>query len=284
MSNNTPLEASDMSTAERMIIAEKMSTCPFIAAAVATQQLQIFQEKKEPVASIEEIVKLGDSGGGDLGRRVLKLFARGNHSRLLLSADESQLTADGFFSLVFGGSQGAHPGHSGILLQDPTAVGAGKFDPAAFQRLLDHSDRPGFLSIDGIGDFIAENIKNDKQAQVLPGWEWIKDTIHLLKEFKDVIINNTADEKTEAVEAITKILGEDHLVGSAGEWALLFAFLQNSPRTEDGDISIEDVTSMFVHKQFPDGWETWKKSALSWVKYTVRLTKDAAFAYYGGWK
>ena len=68
-------------------------------------------------------------------------------------------------------------------------------------------------------------------------------------------------EKTEAVAALTKLLGEDHLMASAGEWGLLFAFLKNGP--DDGDIALTDVREMFVAKQVPDGWKTWEKSALS---------------------
>ena len=213
------------------------------------------------------------------------LFARGNHSRWVVPAEGvDSFVPSGMFSLQFGGSQGAHAGHSGILLRNPDEVGRGRLDQAQFDRLAGHADPDGRLSIDSIGDFIADNLKRDSNAQVLPAWQLIKDIARLLKEFKDVALGGDESERTEAFEALTKLLGEDHLAGSAGEWGLLFAFLKNSPNSDDDDIALSDVEAMFVDKRFPAGWETWKKSALSWIKVTLRLTKDASFAYHAGWK
>lgn len=281
-SNNT---AVSLSREERHAIAEKMASCPFVGAAVSTGQLQVLNTAETPLASIDEIARLGDLGGGDLGTHVLKLFARGNHSRWLATANGNNLfVPPGTFSLEFGGSQGAHAGHSGILLGNPGQVGCGRFDPSQFERLSGHADQNERLSIDSIGDFIADNLKQDSNVQVLPAWELIKDTAGLLNEYKDVVLGGDESERTEAFEALTKLLGEDHLVASAGEWGLLFAFLNNSPNSDDGDIALSDVTAMFVNKQLPAGWETWKKSALFWIKATLRLTKDASFAYHAGWK
>jgi len=98
------------------------------------------------------------------------------------------------------------------------------------------------------------------------------------------VLRGDETERTEAFEALTKLLGEDHLVASAGEWGLLFAFLKDSPNSDDGDIVLSDVSAMFVDKRLPTGWETWKKTAISWIKATLRLTKDASFAYHAGWK
>jgi hypothetical protein len=280
--NNTPMS---LSPVERKQIAEKMATCPFVGAAVITGQLRVLNTAKTPLASIDEVAQLGDLGGGDLGTHVLKLFARGNHSRWVVTAKGNDpFVPAGTFSLEFGGSQGAHAGHSGILLGNPDEVGCGRFNSSQFDRLCKHADQNGRLSIDSIGDFIADNLKQDPNAQVLPAWELIKDTARLLNEFKDVVLGGDESESTEAFEALTRLLGEDHLVASAGEWGLLFAFLNNSPNSDDGDIALSDVTAMFVDKQLPDGWETWKKSALSWIKATLRLTKDASFAYHAGWK
>lgn len=274
-----------LSQEERNGIAERMATCPFVGTAVATGQLPVLISSENPLATIDEIARLGDLGGGDLGTRVLKLFARGNHSRWVVPAESvDSFVPSGMFSLQFGGSQGAHAGHSGILLGHPDEVGQGRLDQAQFDRLAGHADPDGRLSIDSIGDFIADNLKRDSNAQVLPAWQLIKDTARLLKEFRDVVLGGDESERTEAFEALTKLLGEDHLAGSAGEWGLLFAFLKNSPNSDDGDIALSDVETMFVHKRFPAGWETWKKSALSWIKATLRLTKDASFAYHAGWK
>ena len=266
-------------------IAERMATCPFVGAAVATGQLQVLNTAESPLASIDEIARLGDLGGGDLGSRVLKLFARGNHSRWVVPVQGiDPFVPTGTFSLQFGGSQGAHAGHSGILLGNPDEVGHGRFDQVQFDRLAGHADRDGRLSIDAVGDFIADNLRQDANAQVLPALKLIRDTARLLNEFKDVVLGGDETESTEAFEALTKLLGEDHLVASAGEWGLLFAFLKDSPNSDDGDIALSDVSTMFVDKRLPGGWETWKKTALSWIKATLRLTKDASFAYHAGWK
>jgi hypothetical protein len=78
---------------------------------------------------------LGNSGGGDLGD-LLVLFATGNHA--LLRGDSGKLDKEvpsGLFSLEFPGSQGAHPGHSGILMGDPEALDSGRLSLTDFERL-----------------------------------------------------------------------------------------------------------------------------------------------------
>ena len=115
-----------LSQDKRFEIAEKMAACPFVGTAVASGRLQVLNSAENPLASIDEIARLGDLGGGDLGTRVLKLFARGNHSRWVAPPEDvGTLVPMGTFSLQFGGSQGAHAGHSDILLDDPRAVGRG---------------------------------------------------------------------------------------------------------------------------------------------------------------
>ena len=278
--NNAPVS---LSREERIEIAEKMATCPFVGTAVATGQLKVLNTAENPLANIDEIARLGDLGGGDLGTHVLKLFARGNHSRWVVPAEGiDPLVPTGTFSLQFGGSQGAHAGHSGILLGNPDEVGRGRLDQAQFDRLAGHADRDGRLSIDSIGDFIADNLRRDPDARVLPLFRLLRSIARLLNEFKDVVLRGDEAEKTEAFAVLTALLGEDHLVGSAGEWGLLFAFLKNSPNSDDGDIALSDVKEMFVDKRFPAGWKTWEKSALFWIKATLRLTKDASLAYHAG--
>ena len=278
-SDATPIELSEE---RRREIAHKMATCPLVGTAVATGRLPVLESADRPLAGIADVAALGDSGGGDLGTHVLSLFARGNHSRRLGGEGKGGLVPEGTFSLQFGGSQGAHPGHSGILLGDPGEVGQGRFDEAQFRRLAAHADERGRLSIDAVGDFIAENLARDGEARVLPIAELVRDAARALGRFKDVVLGGDDREKTEAVEALTRLLGEDHLMGSAGEWGLLFAFLRRSPNSDDGDIALADVRKMFADKEFPDGWETWEKSTLDWIKATLRLTKDAALAYHFG--
>jgi hypothetical protein len=84
-------------------------------------------------------------------------------------------------------------------------------------------------------------------------------------------------------EKITKLMGEDNLVGSAGEFGLLFAFLANSPRSTDNDepaVSLDDVRSMFVEKRLPNGWERWEKTQWNWLRNTTGLLVSAAAAYH----
>lgn len=87
----------------------------------------------------------------------------------------------------------------------------------------------------------------------------------------------------ETLEALTRLLGEDNLVGSAGEFGLLFALLANKPgaRTVNGEPTIElaDVKAMFIDKRFPAGWETWKKTSHDWVTNTTGLLVSAGKEY-----
>ena len=73
-------------------------------------------------------------------------------------------------------------------------------------------------------------------------------------------------------EKLTKLLGHDDLVGSAGEFGLLFAFLANeAPAPRKSMVSLRSPSrrrGVFVDKRLPDGWETWKKSRIDWVRET----------------
>jgi hypothetical protein len=84
-------------------------------------------------------------------------------------------------------------------------------------------------------------------------------------------------------EKLTRLLGEDNLVGSAGEFGLLFAFLARKPGSNEIDgepaISVSDVRAMFVDKRFPDGWEKWKKTRADWVTNTSSLLVSAGKHY-----
>lgn len=94
--------------------------------------------------------------------------------------------------------------------------------------------------------------------------------------------NNTTPRAIE--EKLTKLLGEDNLVGSAGEFGLLFAFLANKPSAKEIEgepaVAIQDLKAMFVDKRLPTGWETWKKSRLDWVINTAALVISASKEYW----
>src|SRR5690348_14876875 len=99
--NNTPEKIVDLTDGERTSIVEKKATCPFIGAAVARNQLSVRNDMQNPLAAIEDVRILGNTGGGHLGE-VLMLFANGNHSRM--RDDSGGLNAqvpDGLFSLEF---------------------------------------------------------------------------------------------------------------------------------------------------------------------------------------
>ncbi len=86
---------------------------------------------------------------------------------------------------------------------------------------------------------------------------------------------------------LTKGLGANNLIGSSGEFGLLFAFLTNSPKTTQIKtgllsalaISVEDVRSMFVDHVLPAGWQSWKKSAADWAVSSAALASSAAAEY-----
>ena len=84
-------------------------------------------------------------------------------------------------------------------------------------------------------------------------------------------------------EKLTKLLGEDNLVGSAGEFGLLFALLANKPGTKEIDrepaVAVQDLKAMFVDKRLPDGWESWNKTRIDWVKNTTELLISAGKEY-----
>src|SRR6266481_5487923 len=62
-------------------LVETKVTCPFVGTAVATKNLAVRNDANNPLASIEDVRRLGNSGGGDLGE-VLVLFAQGNHAMM----------------------------------------------------------------------------------------------------------------------------------------------------------------------------------------------------------
>ena len=286
-----PTTVADVQDTVLIEIVERKATCPFVGPAVATGKLPIRNEADNPLASIEDIRRLGNSGGGDLGD-FLALFAKGNHAFMRGPTNQlDQRVPNELFSLEFPGSQGSHPGHSGILQGDPAALGSGRFSPQEFARLSNRV-REGLLKRSDVGHFIAENLRRDPQAKVL---EAAVATL-LLGDLAEVLLSAGgllpslfgSDEDRDLAhrefeQKLTKLMGENNLVGSAGEFGLLFAFLANSPRTREVDdepaLSFDDVREMFVEHRFPQGWESWKKTRRDWLRHTTGLLKSA-FAEY----
>lgn len=258
---------------QRKALAVKYATCPFLASAVNSGALPVRNSAANPLAFVTDVVGLGNSGGGHLGN-VLHIFATGNHAYMLSSDSGTTLdtpTPDNAFSLILPGSQGSHPGHSSILESDPTKITSGRWSDADFQRMLAHAQN-GLIARSAMGAFIAENLRRDPNSRVAnPAVALL-----LLKDLAGVIGGAFS---RDAVIALTKALGDDNLIGSCGEFALLFALLENSPNTKtvNGEIalSVADITSMFRDKVFPAGWDQWRKSAHSWVLHTTSLVYNA---------
>lgn len=273
-------------------IVEKKATCPFLGTAVSTGQLPVRNEAINPLASIEDVRTLGNTGGGDLGD-LLVVFATGNHA--FMRGDGGQLDREvpsGLFSLELPGSQGSHPGHSGILQGDPKKPGSGRFSQADFANLVSRA-KDGLIKRSEVGRFIGENLFKDPKSKVFGtsvAGILARDLGEFVLSTGPAFVKKLGGSKQEADKAhrnleqkLTRLLGEDNLVGSAGEFGLLFAFLANKPgaRKLDGEptVSVDDLRAMFVDKRFPNGWENWKKTRLDWVTNTTGLLMSAGKEY-----
>lgn len=273
-------------------IVEKKVTCPFLGVAIATGQLSVRNEAINPLASIEDVRRLGNTGGGDLGD-LLVMFATGNHA-FMRGADGKldREAPSGLFSLELPGSQGSHPGHSGILQGDPEKLGSGRLSQADFARLVSRA-KDGLIKRSDVGRFIGENLFKDQKSKVFGtrvAGILARDLGMFVLSTGPAFLKMLGGSKQEADKAhrnlkqkLTRLLGEDNLVGSAGEFGLLFAFLANKPgaRKLDGEpaVSVDDLRAMFVDKRFPNGWEHWKKTRLDWVTSTTGLLVSAGKEY-----
>jgi hypothetical protein len=272
---------------ERALVVQKKATCPFISAAVNQGNLPVRNDAKSPLAAIEDVRRLGNTGGGHLGE-VLVLFANGNHG--LMRGDSGKLdqpVTEGLFSLEFPGSQGSHAGHSGILQEDPHVLDSGRFNEENFKGLITRANG-GLIKRSDVGRFIAENVFRDPNSKVLEGEtakEFFRDFVEFLKSIGLAALGILDDEAhhRDVQQKFTKLTGEDNLAGSAGEFGLLFAFLANKPGAQEVDgepaVAVEDLKLMFVDKRLPTGWETWKKSRIDWVKNTKGLYDSAKEEY-----
>lgn len=285
--NNAHHQIIDLSDDEKKLVVERKATCPFIGAAVAQGQLPVRNDKQNPLAGIDDVRRLGNTGGGHLGE-VLVLFASGNHSRMRDDSGElNEVAPDELFSLEFPGSQGSHPGHSGILQGDPKVLDSGRLNEENFARLISRA-KNGLIKRSDVGGFIAENVFRDRKSTVLmedTGGIFASDVGDLLKAIALSAAGLFTGEAShrEIEQKFTKLTGEDNLVGSAGEFGLLFAFFANKLGAEEVDgepaLAVDDLKLMFVEKRLPVGWETWKKSRIDWVKNTTGLLKSAREEY-----
>lgn len=271
-------------------IVETKATCPFIGTGVATGLLPVRNETANPLASIEDVRRLGNTGGGDLGE-ILVFFATGNHA--LMRGRDGRLDRTvpvGRFSLEFPGSQGSHPGHSNILEGDPATLGSGRLSLPDFERLASRATN-GFIRHSDVGIFIADNLHRDPKSKVFGAAVaglLARDLEHFVKAAGLDLLERLRGAAEDGLhrdleQKLTILTGEDNLIGSCGEFGLLFAFLANSPHTQklDGEtaLSLKEVESMFVHKRFPEGWDHWKKTRSDWVTHSIALMISAGRAY-----
>ena len=291
MSDN-PTKLVELSGDEKALLVERKAACPFIGSAIVRGELPVRNNANDPLASIEDVRKLGNSGGGDLGD-LLVLFASGNHA--FMRGESGKLDKSvpiGLFSLEFPGSQGSHSGHSGILQGDPEVPDSGRLSEADFERLTSRA-KDGWIKRSEVGRFIAENLLKDPKSKVFG-----KQTAALLASDLSELVETTGsallsklfpsdgDANTthrDIEKKLTKLTGEDNLVGSAGEFGLLFAFLVNKPGAKEVEgepaLAVQDLKAMFVEKHLPDGWDTWKKLRIDWVRNTTALLITARREY-----
>lgn len=292
----------DPTAAERANIVAHKSMCPFVGSAVNEQKIRVIHGPagtyaSQPLSFVEDVVRVGNSGAGSTLGFVLKVFSTGNHAKML-NEKTGKLDLDvpaGTFALDFPGSQGAHWGHSGVLMGNPHTVNSGHWSAADWARLLAIStsgpSKGALLTTADIGHFIAENIKRDPNAKSISGGSLLRtlfaDSLTLfgdvgtaaLKLFRNPnALTASEGEWRTVIAGITKLAGDDNLIGSAGEFGLLLAFLEHSPVAQQNSgnaFAVADIQRMFQQKLFPVGWEQWKKSAVSWVTYSSQLTWHA---------
>ncbi len=278
----------------RDLMVETKVTCPFLGSLVHQELLSVRGAADNPLANIEDIRRLGNEGGGDLGD-LLAFFAAGNHALMLNSSGSALDTRvpAGLFSLELPGSQGSHPGHSGILQGNPTTLGSGRLSQEDFDRLAKLAT-DNFLKRSDVGKFIAQNLKRDPNSKVASANVaelMARDLAGVVGAISTALASKLLGSGSDAndnhrllEQKLTKLMGENNLVGSAGEFGLLFAFLTHDPNTKEIDgepaLSLDRVRGMFVQKQLPDGWQTWKKSRVDWVVHTTALLLAAGKEYH----
>jgi hypothetical protein len=312
----TPFHASNMAVplqldkplqltaGERMQMATRMGVCPFVGSKIAQGELPIYGSKDNPLAKIEDIAAAG--GAGSLGPHVLPIFAQGNHDMML--GPDGKLSVpcpEGFFSLHLLGSKGSHGANSGILHEPLNrSLGAGRRSPEDFDWLKGFANAHGKLDVKGMGRAIAERMAEYKdldpsvmvsgaavfEAIGLDGVRVVSGAASALVEalenkLRDLFGDGTPAKKEHRalVERLTTLTGQNTLVGSCGEWALLFAGWANAPgvRQRDGSIQLDfaSIEPQFLKGKTPAEFDAAEKSAIDWAKTTAQITLHAFLEY-----
>jgi hypothetical protein len=294
--------------AEREELVRTKVTCPFMGALVWLKRLPIRNTLANPIARIEDLIELatvdgpsappdqytamGDYAGpgsgsarparvGSLGTAVLPLFARGNHHKMHGATGGKPTTAltetvpNGTFSLDFPASQGAHPGHSGILLRGLKGSYEGALVAARLAKLESLAvtkDGEPYLRRADLAAFIAANVAADPQACFLG------------RNLVGCALDDTRDFALRpSVEGLVKFTGTNNHIGSAGEYGLLMTVLEVPGLSIDSEpvVRVKDLHAMFAKHELPTTWgpsgrehPPWMASA--WVRHTFALAQGDA--------
>lgn len=247
---------------------EEKITCPFIKSAHKAGLLGY-----ESTASIANVRALGNEGGGTLGS-VLAFFAWLNHTPEDGPRETSGLVnTSPRFPLDFIHSNGQHFGSSRILHQ-------GIVDYDAWNR-FEQSSRS--VSIAGLREqcitfpdlckFIADNLRRDKATKI-PG---VVVTLTLFWTIVTSRFKNPGDDRFRA--NIHRFFTDYPIVVCAGEWALMYALLENAPWlylgkgakiTKDA-LSFEILRALFIHKCLLGRIHKARKSKWTWMKMATKL-------------
>src|SRR4051812_44563709 len=222
--NDDANKAVELSPEARDALVEKKATCPFLGSAVAEGKLVVRNTAENPLASIEDVRKVGNSGGGDLGD-LLVVFASGNHAFMLGGSGKlDKQVPPGLFSLELPGSQGSHPGHSGILQGDPNTPGSGRLGRAAYARLVSRAEN-GLVRRADVARFIAENLARDPESEVVGSRVaalLARDVADLARTAGSAVLMRVAasppasgSARRRLAQRLTKLLGANNLLGSA---------------------------------------------------------------------
>ncbi len=282
-----PKEVVKLNGDSKLELIRAKATCPFIASAIAADLLPVRNSVENPLASIEDVRALGNRDEGNLGD-VLAMFATGNHAFMRDSSGQLvHPVPHGLFSLDFPDSQGSHPGDSGILQGDPKRRGPDKFSEMDFDRLAKRA-KNGLLTRAAVGDFIAENVRNDPNARTIGRDVIVRMGHGLFTLFEEAIpaaikriVGDLQEANTRhrrAIQRLTKLLAEDNLAGSSGEFGLLFTLLS---KEEGGEpvLLLEEVRMMFQDKRLPTGWDQGRKTWIDWATHTLALLVSAYSSY-----
>lgn len=288
--------ALELTNAQRLTVATKMAVCPFIGSKTATD-LPIYGSKDNPLAKVADVIK--SAGPGSLGEAVLRIFAEGNHSKMLgPSGKLDKSCPEGFMSLHLLGSQGSGPGRQKILHgDDPTEIGAGHLRPENFERLKSFANADGTIGTEGLGKAIGRRMfeeRDDPHVKVwgakvfgLLGIDFAKAFSAAGPALFEEAIGTPAlggPAEVEFLQKLTKFSGDNTLVASSGEWGLIGAFFENAPGVKQADgtlkIPVKYLEAMFLKKELPAGADDWEKNGSGWAQATTRILLAAAKEYH----